>query len=287
MSDNVNGQPISLEHQAVLSERLKMLCLNTGLQFAEYSFANMYLFRRQHAYAFIDGEYPLIRGKFNRGGDYYIPVGRFDDYLKRGTSGPLTFFPIPEAWLLDADPSHHEANFSRDDSDYLYCVQKLKTLSGGSLSSRRNLLYQFEARHNVESRPLTQDVIPDALKVLERWQQDSQQPKEKTDYYSCCDAFDNLRVLGLAGRVVYADGEPAGFIVGELLTPSTALFHLSKSIHHYKGVTPFLYQDFAKSLPDTVEWINLEQDLGLSSLRRAKEAYDPDILLPKYRVNVL
>lgn len=290
MPDLKNTCALSLEHQAQLSPLWKELCATHGLQFAEYSFANAFLFRRQHCYAYAEGDSPYLIGEFEAGKSYCIPTclpkDCFSASMKKAFEGELTLFPIPESWLQSFAFDHPYIQSYTQDSDYLYHKEKLKTLSGRALSSRRNLLHQFEEQHLVEVRDLTEDLFADALQVLEEWQKHSSQPKEKTDYFSCCDALAYFQQLELVGRIVYADGLPVGFAIGELLTPRTALLHLSKSLHRYKGVTPFLYQDFAVHLPDEVEWINLEQDLGIPSLRAAKEAYEPDILLPKYRVSV-
>lgn len=282
------NQALSIEHQKQISGVWRRMCLEYDLQFAEYSFANAFLFRRQHQYSFIPCEHPLIRGEFRPNHYYYIPTcgPRHCDakMIKNVVGEQTTLFPIPESWLAEFSEYHPQIVSCRQDSDYIYDHTKLETLKGRGLSSRRNLLHQFESYHQVESKAFTPELIEDGLKVLEEWQRNSHQAPEKTDYLSCRDAFDHFVDLELIGRIAYAEGIPVGFAIGELLTPKTALLHLSKTLHSYKGVTPFLYRDFALHLPDTVEWINLEQDLGIPSLRHAKEAYEPDMLLPKYRV---
>lgn len=290
MSCLKNTSPLSLDHQAALSALWRPLCVSNNLQFAEYSYANAFLFRRQHHFTFIDCDPPHVRGEFQSGQSYYIPTCLprecFSETIRKCVDGPVTLFPIPESWLADFTTHHPKIQSCRQDSDYLFRTEKLKTLSGRALSSRRNLLHQFESHHVAESKPFTAASVEDALKVLEEWQENSQLPKEKTDYFSCRDAFDHFTRLELTGRIAYAEGIPVGFAIGELLTPKTAVLHLLKSIRSYKGVTPFLYRDFVTHLPEGVEWINLEQDLGIPSLRAAKEAYEPDLLLPKYRVTV-
>ena len=77
-----------------------------------------------------------------------------------------------------------------------------------------------------------------------------------------------------------------GFVIGELLTPKTAVLRFAKSLRSLKGVTPFLYQDFALHLPETVQWVNLEEDMGIPSLRQGKKAYAPDQLLSKWRISI-
>ena len=43
------------------------------LHFAEYSFANAYLFRKKHAYQLVVCETPCVQGEFKDGNYYMIP----------------------------------------------------------------------------------------------------------------------------------------------------------------------------------------------------------------------
>lgn len=279
-------QELTLKHQALINSFWKPLCLKYDLQFAEYSFANAFLYRRQHNHEIIEGDPPFIRGKFLEGYPYLIPSVAPDELLPllKNTPAHHCIFPIPDVWVDKFRDSNKKMSFSLSDSDYLFHKSKLQTLKGRDLSSRRNLLHQLEHSHKLESKQLTEKELVEAWKVTELWQSHSIMPKEETDYYSCKDALEFMEQLGLFGRIAYAEGEAIGYTIGELLTPKTALLHIVKANHEYKGIVPFLNQDFAKNLPDSVEWINMEQDLGIPSLRQAKRAYDPDRLLTKWRI---
>jgi uncharacterized protein len=284
----MKSEPLRLEHQTLLNRYWKPLCLTQNIQFAEYSFANVYLFRRAHSYRFVDCDPPIVRGEFSPDHYYLIPTTlpeQIDlEHLKEEQCRSICFFPIAEQWLERFDKAQVSIQSSRDDSDYIFKSDKLKTLGGRALSSRRNLLHQLEANYKLESRILSENNLKEAFDLLEVWQQQAGQAKDKTDYWPCFEALENWKQLGLCGRLAYADGKLIGFTIGELITPSTALMLFAKSLRSYKGVTPYLYQNFALNLPSSVEWINLEQDLGIPSLRQAKEAYVPDILLTKWRV---
>lgn len=289
MSKNCSFAPLSLEHQSVLSKVWKDLCLKHDLQFSEYSFANNFLFRRQHNYAFVDCKHPCVRGAFKHDHFYYVPTCSPEHFkLESFTDSEqsICLFPIPEKWLQEIDKYHPTIKSSRSESDYMFTSDKIQTFPGRALSSRRNLLSQLINHHEMESRELSDNEIAPALGILESWQEHSDQSKEASDYWPGREALELLKRLDLFGRIAYADGEPIGFTIGELLTPTTALLHFAKANHNYKGITPYLYQDFAKHLPDSVQWINMEQDLGLPSLRKAKEAYDPDQLLTKWHVTI-
>lgn len=283
-------QPLSLEHQPIVAKVLRELCLTYDLQFPELSFACCFLFRRQDKYSFVECSRPCIRGEFKSGNVYFIPTTAPKnmrlEHFAASKEKSICLYPIPEKWLAEIDKFHPVLKSCRSETDYLFTIDKLQKFPGRALSSRRNLLSQLIHHHAMEAKPLTNNEIPSALTILDVWQENSGQTKEASDYLPARDALAFMERLELFGRIVYADGQPVGFTIGELLTPTTALLHFSKAIHAYKGLTPYLYQDFANHLPDTVRWINLEQDVGSPSLRKAKEAYDPDQLLTKWHVTI-
>lgn len=290
-----NYAPLTLDHQQLFDSLWKPLCHEEGIHISEYSFANAFIFRKRHQYVVIQSD-PIFLGSLLPPPE--IPIENFTPYLiptvspkqlpierlKKETAKPLVFFPIVDQWLSSIHEPYSKLLSWRAETDYLFQAEKFKTLAGRALSSRRNLLHQLESNYTVHSEPLTKENSKDATKVLEQWQGQHKQGKEETDYFACVDALEFFDRLNLFGRVCYADGEPVGFSIGELLTPQTALIHLTKYTHDVKGVVPFLYHDFALHLPEGVEWINLEEDMGIESLRQAKSAYAPDLLIPKWSI---
>ncbi len=272
------SEPLTLEHGKLLQPLLQALAKEHDLQFAEYSFANNFLFRREHGYELVNSDPPLIKGFFKSGQPYYIPT-----VWPISLKTTLCLFPIPDQWVNFF--TELELISSRNDSDYLFLTEKLKTLTGGPhLVHRRNLLRQLEKNHTLISKPIKGDEIPLARQLIETWQAAKGDDIENTDYLPCVDALTHFDELQLYGRIVFADGQPAGLIIGEFLTPKTFLVHIIKALHEFKGMTPYLYRDLALNLPDSAEWINLEQDLGLLNLRQSKKSFDPDHIATKWQI---
>lgn len=248
---------------------------NLGSPASEYSFANLYLFRDVHNYSLETDLLPLIRGKTREGERFIMPLTKpYTPYLDLLKDGEY-LFPITDLNGLESYPH----KYMDSERDYMYEVNKLKLLPGRKLASRRNLLHQFENQVDPRIEPLNPDNIKDALTVLEKWHND-----KEGDYASCKEALLLMEDLALFGVIVYEDSHPLGFVLGEMQDSEHYLMHFAKSDKEQKGVTPFLYQTVASRLDEKVKWMNLEPDLGIEELANAKEAYEPDLLLNKFRI---
>jgi uncharacterized protein len=100
------------------------------------------------------------------------------------------------------------------------------------------------------------------------------------------EALDRYEELVLCGGIYYADGEPAGFVLGEELNESTFVLHFAKARTIFKGIYQFMFNNFAKILPPKYKYLNLEQDLDKENLRVFKSSYIPDVMLTKARVRL-
>lgn len=272
-------EPISLSHSQLLRESFHKL----QLDICEYSFANLYLYRKTDKCTLIFDGVPFIKGQTYDGKTFIMPttdIRTYDtDALKRLLQDVDFLFPIPEEWLPHFEKAGFKSSFLEQDSDYVYQLEKLSNYPGRHLSSRRNLLYQFEEEYNAISSPLSQD----ALKILETWQSSSHH--QITDYEPCKEAIEQSQTLGLIGRMYVVDQKPVGFIIGEPLNDRMFVIHFAKADVSYKGIYPYMYHSFAKELEGRFQLLNWEQDLGIEGLRQSKSAYQPDKHIRKYRVH--
>jgi hypothetical protein len=280
-------EKLNLSHQNLLTERFETLKI--GL--SEYNFANAYLFRDIHHYEVVFDEQIFLKGMTRDGFSFLMPTCPLTSLPPHYLSSLLTkvnfLFPIPEKWHSSFDTSLFKLSFVEDDSDYLFTVSKLQNYPGRHLDGKRNFVKRFLSLYQSEKFPLTVDRSQDALIVLEEWQQEQEQNLQKTDYFACKEALQLLDKLNLSGHIVYIDRQPIAFTIGQLLTPITYVNHFIKAKKSFIGIYTYLYQLIAKSLDNNFQFINLEQDLGSSNLRKAKQSYHPDQMLHKLRVSLL
>lgn len=282
----MRSEKLGIEHKGLLVPRLK--AVKTSL--SEYTFPNLFLFRSNHGYEVIQDKEVFVKGKTYDGHAYLMPTSdvRLLDkaYLKELMREVEFLFPLPEEWLTAFNAEEFEVTFAEGDADYVYTVEKMSTYKGRNLHKKRNLLKQFLELHTHDARPLTNDRLDEARFVLKDWLKTSEMNAEETDFGPCFEALERYEELVLCGGVYYANDEPAGFVLGEELNPETFVLHFAKARTKFKGIYQYLFNNFAKILPPSYKYLNLEQDLDRENLRVFKSSYVPDALLKKARVKL-
>ncbi len=281
------AEPLELKHRELLEPRFRRL----ELDISEYSFANAYLFRREHQFQVIRSKDIYLKGKTRDGFWYLMPTTSIEDWnwadLEYCLQECNFLFPIPETWQKYFDERRYKPSRQDSESDYLYTVHKLADFPGRHLSSRRNLLRQFlDLFPEHQSMALDLSHQEDAMLILETWQKSLGVSGDLTDYAACHEALELMDRLHLTGHITYVAGKPAGFILGEELSKKSFVIHFAKALREYKGIYQYIYQEFARFLDGKYEYINLEQDLGDADLQQSKRAYDPDQLIPKLRMSL-
>lgn len=280
------SERLDIGHKELLYEKLKAI----DVPISEYSFPNAYLFRDVHGYEVLIDKEIFLRGRTYDGCTYLMPTkapGQTDvQYLKEMMRAVDFLFPVPEVWLPFFPPDDFHFHYKEGDMDYVYTVEKMSTLKGRHLHKKRNLLRHFVNAHTITEAPLTHERMEHALFILDAWQAEAGLDAEQTDYHACHEALKLYDELVLCGGIYYADGEPAGFVVGEELNSETFALHFAKARKKFKGVYQYMFNSFAKVLPAKYRLLNFEQDLDKETLRVAKSSYLPDSMLKKFRVSV-
>lgn len=259
---------------------------------SEYSFANLYLFRRQHDYRVLRHKgFVFLQGVTYDGTRYLMPFSPLKEIgepvLNELMQEGFCLFPVEEKDLYLFDENKYRLEINRDDSDYVYTRDRIATYPGRKLHKKRNLIKQYRTLYTYEDHLYTCDRANDAMKALDRWFELAGAPLEDTDYIACKEAIEYCKDFGLTGQVYYADGEPSGFLFGEELNDHMFVIHFAKGVITFKGIYEHMYNSLANNLPEKYTMLNFEQDLGKETLRRAKSTYITDTMLDKYRVCII
>jgi hypothetical protein len=278
-----NFTPLTLEAGEEMRFRLSQL--PDGV--SEYTFANLFLFRKQYQYrvARVLDKTFVISGEEGGKKFFMTPSAVPGRGVLEGLFSTHDYWKgIPDSVLIPNQEHLKEWGIAiaedRDNFDYLYLRSDLAELAGKRYHKKRNLVNQFVNSYAHEARPLTPELIPQAIRVLDRWREDK---GLEGDYVAARESLELFAELGLRGAIYYVNGEPAGWCLGESLAAGRMFaIHFEKAIDTYKGVFQYINQSFAASLPDSFTYINREQDLGDEGLRQAKLTYRPSGFVRKH-----
>ncbi|MBQ7755929.1 MAG: DUF2156 domain-containing protein [Oscillospiraceae bacterium] len=171
--------------------------------------------------------------------------------------------------------------------DYIYNADDLKNMAGKKFHGKRNHIKRFKEKNDWEFKELSHDLFDDCISFAVNSYNEN---NDYDDYSAVCEQFaihtffENYETLGLKGGVLFANGQLAGFTIGEKINSDTFVVHIEKALSEIQGAYPTLCNEFAKTVDEDVKFINREEDLGIEGLRKSKRSYNPAFLLEKYTV---
>ena len=180
-------------------------------------------------------------------------------------------------------PGIFQVSPNRDFADYVYTREKLFSLSGKKLQSKRNHANRFRKQYQYEYRELGPDMIPECLRLEHQWRASQEEPSESQEHElrSMTRAFRYWDELDMRGGTIWVEGRLVAFTFGCPINRSTFDVCVEKADTSYDGAFAIINQEFVQHLPEQYFYVNREEDMGDEGLRFAKLSYKPDILLEK------
>jgi len=172
----------------------------------------------------------------------------------------------------------------RNNDEYIYLSEKLITLSGKKLQSKRNHINRFKADNpDWEYFPLTSKAeLEECIIMLDEWEEVNVSKidfSQRFDYMATKIMLENFDYLQLKGGAVRVNGKIVAFSIGEPLTADSFVVHVEKAFGEMNGAYTIINQQFVEHEASEFTYVNREEDMGFENLRKAKMSYYPDILL--------
>ena len=206
---------------------------------------------------------------------------------------PTTLKLMPEVSVKEIRSSVMRLDEDADNFDYIYSVPALASLRGNTYMSKRGRANKFR-RTYPEAHTEVIDLAnkgaqADIRAVIDLWEQMKVDDEKKYEIEHeraaiarLCETADSHQLV-VTG--VFIKTSMAAFSIEEILPDGYSMCHFWKADSAHAGIFDFLMQEKAKHLETlSVLYINYEQDLGISALRKAKSSFRPVNFLKKYRV---
>lgn len=263
------------------------------------TFANVYLWAKFYQVEFTQYKNTLLFRDNSAGYGYAFPVGADEDVRKvipdlirdaQEAGKPFCLYGVTrehfeqiEQWF----PGQFTCEYNRDEADYVYETEKLATLSGKKLHSKRNHINKFKQVYEGrwEYEKLTEDQVEDCFQMAMRWRNENECEEDDEKNQEMCVTMNSLRLLKelhLIGGVLKIDGEIVAFTIGEAVNDDTFVVHIEKAFAEVDGAYTMINQQFVEhELLGKYQYVNREDDVGMEGLRKAKMSYHPVFMIEK------
>lgn len=292
-------QPVTIDNK----ETLQFFFNKAAFRNCDFSFSNIFSWKHAYATTFaVEGDFLYIRFQpaANLQG-YLFPVGTGDlkaaiERLKQDANERSTEFRLYAITqkmfdlLEEALPGQFRYAKNRNWYEYIYASEDLITLVGKKYQAKRNHINRFKRTYEWEYLPITREIIPDCLKLYERWCAENggcnSEQSLIEERIATQNTFQNFEKLGLIGGALRINGEILAYSYGQPLTKDTFGIHAEKCLYEIDGGFSMINREFAEHNCVAYTYINREEDLGIDTLRKAKLSYYPVILLEKGQIRL-
>lgn len=265
----------------------------------ERTFTNVYLWARFYHVTYAVVEDTLVfKSESEDGFSFAYPAGESEN-VKRALDVLMQYsrerkeafrlynvtpdnFVYLEQWY----PGRFQIEYNEDLADYVYESEKLATLSGKKLHSKRNHINKFksvyEGRWDYE--PLTRDNLEECFQMALQWRNENGCEDDEEKNAEICVTLNSLRLfeeLELIGGVLKVDGRIVAFTIGEPICEDTFVVHIEKAFADIDGAYTMINQQFVQHVCRDYRYVNREEDTGAEGLRRAKRSYRPVFMVEK------
>jgi hypothetical protein len=178
---------------------------------------------------------------------------------------------------------------TQDHFDYVYRTDDLIQLAGRKYHSKRNHISQFLRTYSFTYAPLDKELVKGCLNLAEtwcEWRRCEEDMNLLDEWEAVRQALNHYDVLKIEGAVILIKDKVEAFTLGELLNENTAVVHIEKANPEIPGLYAVINQQFCERLWRNVPYVNREQDLGETGLRKAKLSYYPDHLVEKFTIRL-
>ncbi|MBU3875472.1 DUF2156 domain-containing protein [Faecalicatena sp. AGMB00832] len=186
-----------------------------------------------------------------------------------------------EAWY----PGEFQVEYIRDAADYVYESEKLATLPGKKLHSKRNHINKFKSLYpNWSYESLSEANQEECFQMALKWRNQNGCDEDPEKNAEMCVTLNSLRLykeLGQTGGVLRIDDKIAAFAIGEPISEDTFVVHIEKAFPHIDGAYPMINQQFVLHECMDYKYVNREEDTGAEGLRKAKMSYRPAFMVEK------
>ena len=212
---------------------------------------------------------------------YLIPIGK-DPVGTLKVLGSATYTSVCKEDFYKFEGDSVEIIPVRENFDYIYDAESMRTFAGKKLHSKRNFLNRFKAAYKYDF--VLDGDKNDLISFFKEIDIKQPHPDETgaAELSETIDMIENRELFEVHTGEIRVDGKIIAATVGAQIH-DTLYVHIEKADKDYSGSYQAIVSEFAKAFPYAL-YINREDDLGEEGLRTSKLSYKPLYLLEKHTI---
>lgn len=221
-------------------------------------------------------------------------IALLKDYcIRNGMELCFSAVPADKLTCFTAFNPQCEVEELSDWGDYVYEVASFATLSGKKMAKKRNHFNKFVADNpDYVTEPITARSVEELKRSMKRWYKvdDADAITEDEESRQVGGILNHYEEYPFKGMILRTspDGEAVAFAIAETID-EIAFVHIEKMNRDVAGAGESIAHLFVRYLYEEnpqLKYINREEDCGDPGLRRAKESWQPAVVLKKYNVRL-
>ena len=283
-------------------DRIDKIVEESGMMSSDYPFVSNFLWKDYFLLDLIDSNefFSVFSNKF---GAYLFPllVNEKDNYEKRlieiiyllkedadKKNIKFKIYGITEKYKSILEilyPGKFNYILNKSVSDYIYNINDLIMLKGKNYHNKRNVINKFNRNYfSWDYCQLDRSMFQECINLALNWAENKDHDNDMLNYEIKLSekAFKYFEKLDLIGGAIKIDEKIIGFTLGYKINDKMIDNIIEKGMINYGGIYSILSQQFLAHLPSNYIYVNLEEDLGLENLKRAKLLLRPCKILDKY-----
>lgn len=289
-------EPVSLEDRSRIESYLR---LYEGNEASEYTFTNLFIWSPGDQVEWLEGDgFMLFRTKPQTRTHYlmaFAPEEKTGAALETAVAAAeadgerFSIHSLPE-WYCDRIraclPGRFVFEREPHHDDYVYNVSDLIQLTGKKYQNKRNHINKFMRTYGgrFSYAPYEPALADGCMEIYARWfsaKEDS--PALRSERESVRRALYHAKELGIEGGVIFVDGKPEAFCLGERMSGDMGVIHIEKANPDIPELFAMINREFVTHAFPDLRWINREEDMGDEGMKTAKQSYHPARMIIKYR----
>ncbi|WP_297232750.1 phosphatidylglycerol lysyltransferase domain-containing protein [uncultured Flavonifractor sp.] len=269
-------RPIQLEDRPIIDE----IRAKTGHTLSAHAFTSLYLWQNALKLSVcLEGDAFFIRFLLRGENAWFYPCGSEEAQIRFLQMGlECQDFSLHYVRQEDMDfiqrhfPGRFRFEEARGDCEYICGRREQVEMPGGKFRKLRSKVNRGKNCCQWNTLKICRENLAACRSIIENWEHSGVSDREVALFSLEC--FEELDMMGI---ILESEDGPQAVAYGSYIAEDTFDLHVAKTIMN--NIDSYLKWKLYSLLPETVQWINLEEDLNIPGLRTSKLESVPELIL--------